>query len=94
MACSGGMGRTVDSSKLGNLLVVDIPRYSREAKRKVGGDIRIPVINMRDGHTNKLWLSERVSAILMSRLLIYFFQFVSSSCFLKFPLFLRSVRNS
>ncbi|KAL5268223.1 hypothetical protein ACHWQZ_G002175 [Mnemiopsis leidyi] len=63
----GGMGRTVDSSKLGNLLVVDIPRYSREAKRRVGGDIRIPVINMRDGHTNKLWLSERVSAILMSR---------------------------
>ncbi|XP_063684111.1 uncharacterized protein LOC134818470 [Bolinopsis microptera] len=63
----GPMSRTLDSSKLGNLLVVDIPRFSREAKRRSGGDIRIPVINLRDGHSNKLWLSERVSALLMSR---------------------------
>ena len=64
------MSRTLDSSKLGNLLVVDIPRFSREAKRRSGGDIRIPVINLRDGHSNKLWLSERVSALLMSRYLL------------------------
>lgn len=58
--------RNLDSSKLGNVLIVDIARYSKQLKRS-STDRRIPVINMRDGYCNKYWLSERVSDTMMSR---------------------------
>ena len=63
----GPTGRTIDSSKLANVMVVDIARYSRMKKCRGGTDMRIPIVNLRDGYNNKLFLSERVSEILLSR---------------------------
>eukprot|EP00116_Pleurobrachia_bachei_P006911 sb/3467173/ len=58
--------RVLDSSKLGNVVIIDVARYARYQARQ-GSDGRLPVVNLRDGHAGKYWLSERVSNVLLSR---------------------------